>query len=108
MKDSMVLETGKIKAEMDPKTLKITVFDKKAGFKWETAADDPHDLGYRIGDVSHEVSFASKQERRVLRTGRNAFRVLFPQLSCYVGFALSAERDDQIEVNENVKGEQHG
>ena len=62
MSDELVLETGKIKATLDVGTLQVTVLDKVAGFTWETPDDDPHDVGYRIGEVSYEVSLASPVE----------------------------------------------
>ena len=85
MTDELVLETSKVKATLEVSTLKISVLDKVAGFTWETPDDSPHDLGYRIGDVSYEVSFASAElERKVLRAGPNSYRILFPQLNCFV------------------------
>ena len=99
MTDKLVLETSKTKATLEVSTLKISVLDKVAGFTWETPDDSPHDLGYRIGDVSYEVSFASAElERKVLRAGANSYRILFPQLNCFVGFALAQDRDDEIVV----------
>jgi len=104
--ENIVLETGTIKATLDVATLRISVLDKEAGFTWETADDAPHDLGYRIGDVSYETSLAEKGlERRVVRSGPNSARVIFPQLNCFVGFALALDREDEIVV---VLGEADG
>ncbi len=106
MAEELILTTEKIEATLDVATLQISVLDKEAGFTWETPDDGPHDLGYRIGEVSHEVSFASPElERRVLRTGPTSYRVLFPQLNCFVGFALASGREDEIIV---VLGEAEG
>jgi len=97
--ERLVIETAKIKATLDVETLQVTVLDKVAGVTWVTPDDGPHDLGYRVGEVSYETSFASPEVgRRVLRTGSNAYRVVFPQLNCFVGFALGQDREDEIVV----------
>ena len=94
----IILETGQIRAAINVKTLQVTVLDKDAGFTWSTPSAGPHDLGYRIGSVSHEVSFADPIPRRVQRTGERSYRVLFPELNCFAGFALTPGREDELIV----------
>jgi hypothetical protein len=93
------METSKLRATLDVRTLKLTVRDKVGRFTWETADDGPCDLGYRIGGVSYETSLARPElERRVLRTGSASYRVLFPQLNCFVGLALAQDREDELVI----------
>lgn len=96
MAERLVLETDKIRATVDSATLKVEVLDKIAGYTWETAAEGPGDIGVRIGGVSHEYSFASDLERVVLHPSENKYRIVFPALNCFVGFALAPDRTDEI------------
>ena len=98
MKDAVVVETAKIRASLDIRTMAVTLLDKTAGFTWQTPAEGP-DLGYRVGGVSSEVSLSSDLPRRVQASGPNSWRVLFPSLNCFAGFALNPERDDEIVVS---------
>ena len=103
---AIVLETAKLKTTLDVQTMKISLTDKAGGHTWETADDDPHDLGFRVGDDSFETSLASKDHpRKVVRASETSCRVVFPSLNVCVGFALSAGRDDEIIV---VLGEAPG
>ncbi len=103
---SLVIETAAIKAVLDVKSMKISLTDKSCGFTWETADSDPHDLGYRIGEDSFETSLSDAQwQRKVIKAGETSWRVVFPGLNIYVGFALAHGRDDEVIV---VLGESPG
>jgi hypothetical protein len=99
MSNALVLQTDQIQATLDLASMHISVLDKATGHTWKTFGDGKSDLGFRLSEVSHEVSFASADiERRVLKNGAESYRVLFPALNVFVGFALSATSRDELVV----------